>query len=266
MTNKNYLCKGVMADGAGHPPTSAVRHHCPGPTPARPWGFPERRGCRGDGRAQRRLQHPSAQPRDWAAAAPRHGWAQGRGKGATVPQAELDPLADPGLVMNQPLAAPWRPSTAAPVPVVGRTKAAAPQPQAERRKRSSSRAEHPSRQPPCSDFARPQPSPRSWLSLGQHQFLPASHSSPSLQCSEPGSELPPGRNRRQRRKTGTAPSSMGLPAQSLQPPVLCPPSSWGSPPETPNLPPGPESHEDTGRGTLLPGFIGRGGRALQSHQ
>lgn len=121
-------------------------------------------------------------------------------------------------------------------------------------------------QPPCSDFARPQPSPRSWLSLGQHQFLPASHSSPSLQCSEPGSELPPGRNRRQRRKTGRAPSSIGLPAQPLQPPVLCPPSSWGSPPETPNLPPGPESHDDTGRGTLLPGFIGQGGRALQSHQ
>lgn len=57
----------------------------------------------------------------------------------------------------------------------------------------------PGQQPPCSKFARPQPPPRSWLSAGQHQFLPASCCSPSLQCSETGSELPPGRKRKQRR-------------------------------------------------------------------
>lgn len=156
----------------------------------------------------------------------------------------------------------WIP--AAPVPTAGRTRAAARQPRAERRKRSSgvshSRAS-PSQQPPCSESARPQPSPRSRLSLKRHQFLPASHSSPSLQRSETGSELPPGRKRRQRRDRDSS-RQHGAASTPLAAPKGYPPTtSWGFPPGTPNLPPRAKSHKSTGRGTLLPDFIGQGGCA-----
>lgn len=129
-------------------------------------------------------------------------------------------------------------------------------------KRNSSRAEHLSQQPPRSKFARTQPSPRSWLSLGLHPFLlPVSHSSTSLQHSETDSELPPGRKRRQRRDRDRSKRHWAASTSSPEPPVLPPTSSWGSSPETPNLPARAESHESTGRGTLLPGFIVQGGCA-----
>lgn len=78
VTNKKYLCEDVMADGAGHPPTSAVEHRYLGPTPAWPWGFP---GGRGYGGAEHRAgcSIPPSQPRDGAAAAPCHGVDTGRG-------------------------------------------------------------------------------------------------------------------------------------------------------------------------------------------
>jgi len=130
----------------------------------------------------------------------------------------------------------------------------------------------PEQQTPCSEFVRPQPCRRSRLSLGQHQFLPASRSSQSPHRSDTGPELPPGRKRRQGRHWAAA-SGTGLPAQLLQTPVLSPLTSRGSPPETPDLPPGAESHQGTGRGTPLQDFIGQWGRApprgrqhSQSHQ
>lgn len=163
----------------GIPPQQLWWLHCPSPSPAQSQGFPGGKGRRTETEVNT-ISPSVAQGPDWHYPTP---WVSTeRGK---------QHQEQSWTVMNLPWLLP-----AVPVLAAGSTRASAQQSQPQRMKRSSSRAQ----QPPDSNFARAQPSPRSWLSLGLQPFLlPVSHSSTSLQHSETDSELPPGRKRRQRR-------------------------------------------------------------------